>query len=181
MAIVITSYIIHEEFYGNIHTARSLFTMSKHYFLSRFTGTGTHRDPFRPLIAKLGTCGMLDLRPDKTRQEGWCFACLNSEHGINLEHSSELIYLGENAHGDLGDSILRQIKNTLGISFKSKTLAELIAEILLFRLMPGHGLRPGLDGVHRSSQRPIMANHRIRGLRICWAASRTRTSQNISK
>lgn len=120
--------------------------MPKYYFLSRFTGTGTQRDPFRPLTAKLGTCGMLDLRPDETRQEGWCFTCLNSEHGINLEHSSELIYLGENAHGDLGDSTLRQIKDTLGISFKSTTLAELIVEILLFRLMPGRGLRPGLDG-----------------------------------
>lgn len=120
--------------------------MPKYYFLSRFTGAGTQRDPFRPLIAKLGTCGMLDLRRDKTQQEGWCFACLNSEHGIGLEHSPELIYLGENAHGDLDDSTIKQIKDTLGINFKSTTLAELIAEILLLRLMPGCGLRPGLDG-----------------------------------
>lgn len=129
--------------------------MPKYYFLSRFTGTGTQRDPFRPLIAKLGTCGMLDLRPDETQQEGWCFACLNSEHGINLEYSPELIYLGENAHGDLGDSTIRQIKDTLGINFKSTTLAELIAEILLLRLIPGRGLRPGLDGrytVHLNGQ-----------------------------
>jgi len=99
---------------------------------------------------------MLDLRPDETRPEGWCFACLEREDQINVETAAELIYLGDDGHVDLSDSTINQIKERLQIDFKSQRLAEIAAEILLFQRMPGRGLRPDLDGKYRLHLRGLL-------------------------
>lgn len=121
--------------------------MSNFYYLSRFIGTGTELDAFRPFAESLGHhWGMIDLRPDSTRPEGWCFVCVDHEDAPSIENSSELIYLCVDGYTRLHETTLNLMKSHLGINFKSKTLAEILAEILLFGLMPGRGLRPDLDG-----------------------------------
>lgn len=120
--------------------------MTKQYYLSKFIGTGTESDPFRPLAAQLGRWSMLDLRPDRKRQDGWCFACVELEHEVSLEPATGLIYLCEEALVPLNDAVISAVKASLGIDFKSKKLGEIIAEILLLGRMSNRGLRPELDG-----------------------------------
>lgn len=123
--------------------------MPKYYYLSRFIGSGTQLDPFRALTASFGSSSILDLRPDETRPEGWCFACVEREDKISVETAAGLIYLGDDGHVDLSDSAINQIKERLRIEFESKKLAEIAAEILLFQRIPSRGLRPDLDGKYR--------------------------------
>ena len=87
--------------------------MNKHYYLSQFIGSGTQLDPFQSLAARFGPSGMLDLRPDETRQEGWCFTCVECEDQISVEPEAGLIYLGDDGYVDLSDSTINQIKECL--------------------------------------------------------------------
>src|SRR5262249_16808665 len=80
-----------------------------------------------------------------TRSEGWCFACVVCENQINLGAAAKLIYLCDDPRADLNDSIINHIKQKLQVDFKSRTLSEIAAEILLFQRIPGRGLRPDLD------------------------------------
>jgi hypothetical protein len=121
--------------------------MPKYYYLSRFIGSGTERDPFRPLAARFGHFSVLDLRPDETRPEGWCFACVEIEGHISAEPESGLIYLGQDPHAELNTTTISRIKDSLRVDFKSRTLAEIAAEILLFQRLPG--LTQGVDGKYR--------------------------------
>jgi hypothetical protein len=123
--------------------------MSKHYFLSRVIGSGTELDPFRPAAAKFGRFGMLDLRPDATSQQGWCFACVECEDEVVSELGTHLIDLGNDAKIELDDAVINSIKHSLGVNFKSQTLSDIIAEILLFGRMSGRGLKQGVDGTYR--------------------------------
>lgn len=120
--------------------------MPKHYFLSRVQGSGTTTDAFRPVVANLGPYSMLDLRPDATRIDGWCFVSVKSPI---TQPNSVQIYLGDNPHMPLPNDTIERIKVALSVDFQSTNLAEILAEILLFRLMPGRGLRPGTDGSYR--------------------------------
>jgi hypothetical protein len=120
--------------------------MSKHYFLSRFQGSGSTPDPFRALVADLGPCSILDLRPNQTRVDGWCFASVKQSVA---EPTSFEIYLGDDPDTPLPKDTIDRIKVALGIDFQSTNLTEILAEILLFRRMPGRGLRPGIDGSYR--------------------------------
>lgn len=130
--------------------------MPKYFYLSRFVGSGTLLDPFRPLAASFGPSSMLDLRPDERRPEGWCFACVEREDQIIVETPAGLIYLGDDGHVNLSDATMNQIKERLRIDFKSQKLAEIAAEILLFQRMPGRGLRPDLDGKYRLHLRGLL-------------------------
>lgn len=130
--------------------------MPKYYFLSRLIGSGTQLDPFRPLAVSLGPSDWLDLRPDKTRPDGWCFACVEREDPISPATAAELLYLGDDEYVELSDAILHEIKGRLGINFKSQKLAEIVAEILLCQLLPGRGLRPGVDGKYRIYLRGLL-------------------------
>ena len=120
--------------------------MAKYYFLCRLTGSGTHAAPFRPIVATHGRCEMLDLRADATRQEGWCVAALDSHTGTSLPRTSDWIPLGKDPHVPLSSELIGQIKEMLHVNFKSTTLGDILAEILLLGMLPGRGLRPGLDG-----------------------------------
>lgn len=106
--------------------------MPKYYYLSRFIGSGTQLDPFQPLTARFGSSNIIDLRSDATRQGGWCFACVECFDQISGEPEAELIFLGSDAHVDLGDSTILKIKDRLHVDFKSRNLADIVAEILLF-------------------------------------------------
>ena len=44
--------------------------MSIRYYLSTFMGSGTLNAPFRARTCLFGKSGILDLRPDETRQHG---------------------------------------------------------------------------------------------------------------
>lgn len=120
--------------------------MPKYFFLSRLQGCGSTTDAFRPLVSNLGPYSMIDLRPDQTRIDGWCFVSVKS---FVSEPTTVEIYLGDNPHVPLPNETIVKIKEALGVDFKSTNLAEILAEILLFRLMPGRGLRPGIDGSYR--------------------------------
>lgn len=120
--------------------------MPRHYFLSRLQGSGTTTDAFRPVVANLGPYSMLDLRPDATRIDGWCFVSVKSSVA---QPTSAQIYLGDDPHMPLPNDTIEKIRVALSVDFQSTNLAEILAEILLFRLMPGRGLRPGTDGSYK--------------------------------
>jgi hypothetical protein len=122
--------------------------MNSYYFLSRMEGAGTKDNPMRPMAARLGSCGMLDFRPDQTKTEGWCFACVTREQPASIESSPELIYLGQDSKAPLPQTSIDAIKKYLKIDFHSKSLEQILAEILLFRLIPGRGIGPQLDGTY---------------------------------
>ncbi|MGE0651858.1 MAG: hypothetical protein AB7P12_08920 [Alphaproteobacteria bacterium] len=66
-----------------------------------------------------------------------------------MEPGTDLIDLGDDTKTELADPAINSIKRCLGVDFKSRTLSDIIAEILLFQRIPGRGLRPGVDGTYK--------------------------------
>lgn len=96
-----------------------------------------------------GSSGCLDLRPDSTRQYGWCFTYLDAVDHTAAEADSNLVPLGSDPHVSIEGHALQQLRQALGVKFKSETLADIAAEILLMQKLPGRGLRPGADGLYK--------------------------------
>lgn len=121
----------------------------RRYYLSTFIGSGTSTDRFRARISLYGPSGWVDLRPDGTRQDGWCVAYLDAVDHTDAEADSNLIPLHSDPYVPIEGHVLQSVKRDLGVEFRSSTLADVLAEILLMQLLPGRGLRPGADGIYR--------------------------------
>ena len=119
--------------------------LMRSYYLCPLTGSGSASDPFRPVVASVGSFGMLDLRPDETRVEGWCFACIDSTEA-SAPLNEDVLHLGDDPSLNLSEEIVLGLRQRLGVDIQSRNLADIAAEILLMQLLPGHGLRPTLEG-----------------------------------
>lgn len=119
--------------------------MTCRYYLSKFVGDGTPTSSFRAKVSNYGPkWGMLDLRPDATRVEGWCFASLDSDSDSYklVEQDPDIIPLGMEIHAELTDTLIGQLSAIVGVSLIHRKLVDVITEVL-FR--QGR-LRPAPDG-----------------------------------
>lgn len=118
------------------------------YYLSTFIGTGSESEPFRPATRAFGPGSMLDLRPDETKQAGWCVSTVGSKT-IEASNEGKWFFLTDDPKADMDKEVIARLKENLGVDFRSLTLADVLAEILLMQKIPNRGLRPGIDGAYR--------------------------------
>lgn len=121
--------------------------MQRRYYLSKFIGTGESMlSSFKSKVSLYGnSCGFVDLRPDQTKQAGWCIAYLVCEDHSLLETDPDLVDLGSDAHVPLLDSKKHQLQDALGTKLWSKSLADILMEVMLAR----RDFQPTLEGKYQ--------------------------------
>ena len=121
--------------------------MDRRYYLSKFVGDGkTSATAFKAKVSEYGVkWGMLDLRPDPTQIEGWCFAFLDSDNDELAEQDPDLILLGMDVYAELPDILRSRLSQIIGVNLIHTRLVDVITEVL-FR--QGR-IRPAPDGKYQ--------------------------------
>lgn len=98
--------------------------------LTTYQGSGTTKDPFRPTgIDGMVDYGSLDMRPDPTKQTGFCFVW----HDTDVPKGA-LRTLGDRPADGLTTAGRNAISNRLGMNLGSDKLEDIMGEIFVQRL-----------------------------------------------
>lgn len=97
------------------------------FYLSRYAGTGTWRDPLRPAGSDQPGWSAIDFRPDPTSTAGWAITALP-----NRDDQADRIYMGNNADGPSA-ALVTAIQNRFGITLDptEDRLRRIIPALLL--------------------------------------------------
>ncbi len=118
--------------------------MQRQYYLSKFIGDGkTTATAFKPKVAQYGDrWGKVDLRPDQTKQAGWCVAYLDSDDHSGLDGNPETICLGADPHAPLPESLRQRLNDALEVKCGGVSISDILMELCL----SSPDFRPNLDG-----------------------------------
>lgn len=93
------------------------------FYVSRYTGTGTAEDPFRPVAADAAQAAgqqwaAIDLRADATQPDGWCFAWTS---GVLTPLPTGVILVAASPDDVPPAAVRNAIKNNLGVTVSNGT------------------------------------------------------------
>lgn len=115
-------------------------------YLAPYVGQGTRLLPFQPALTRLfgGTWSCVDLRPDRTVQDGFAFVWMDRSDDLE---ASGLLQCGLDRSEVLSPLQRLRISNKLGISLTAtNTVEEVLQEVLFTPDKPWKFVRPDFLG-----------------------------------
>ena len=106
------------------------------YYLSPYIGDGRNGNMFLPANSE-SAFHSIDLRPNCTRREGWCFLA----SPVKRERQGA-IYLGNELDEEYSQAFQWKIESFLGIEFRDKTLRRFIVETMFQGRFDGTRWKP---------------------------------------
>lgn len=134
------------------------------YYLSKYVGSGTKADPFRPIGSDQSGWSAIDLRPDggASLDGGGLNACLL--HLPVAINARGLTKISEEKLEQIGPAIRNAIKSSLNVSFSSTRFDEIVAELMLNPPINGwKPLRVWRDGEMRIDLNGLLWSQRLAG------------------
>jgi hypothetical protein len=121
----------------------------RHYYLSWLMGTGTPRDAYRPIVAIFtNDFGMFDLRPDRTKVDGWCFAYTDGIGDITNVPGLLHLQSGLTLNDTLDAKTVESIESAFKVKAEGASLPEIIFNISMAGEIVTKG-KPQTDGDYR--------------------------------
>jgi len=122
------------------------------FFLSRFKECNAGK--YQPVVTELGRVWIIDFRRDRNTGDGWCFACVATKNWpVPLDSLSIADYrfvpLGRDPYKTLPGHTIGLIEQALDTKFASKSLADILMELLLLKDKPGGNLAASPDGKYQ--------------------------------
>lgn len=129
----------------------------RRYYLCPIIGTGKIstvvdaelNDAFRPKVTEYtDSWGMIDLRPDSTKTDGFAFAFADTDVPIR---DREIKLIAESPIGRILLPTKSKLELTFRVSLEHNTLSSIVAELLIGKRRANlcKPLRPGKDGKYR--------------------------------
>lgn len=122
------------------------------YYITTLRGNGTYRNPYKPAIIENNTSyawGMIDLRPDPSKIDGYCIAYIDTASSPSVTAYK----LADSATEEMTSTAKTSANYLLGTNIDGETLPDYLAKLLIEECAKREDLcepiKPMADGEYR--------------------------------